>query len=100
MGPFFLSSQSSLELHHFRRVFIQIMYSELYVLVFALRYNSFEHLAVELGALSQHGQSEGGFDVAPVEQPVEHDVRELRREVNPLKENEVVEFPFQVHLLG
>jgi len=66
-----------LELAHFPGKVFQLFGAEQNMLVLALLDDLIKLFVVELGAFLEHGQSEGGFDVAPVEEPVVQEERKV-----------------------
>jgi len=66
-----------LELAHFPGKVFQLLGAEQNMLVLALLDDPIKLFIVELGAFLEHGQSEGGLHVPPVEEPVVQEVSRI-----------------------
>ena len=79
-GAVFMAPLRFLELAHFPAKVFQLLGAEQNILVLALRDDLIKLFTAELGAFLEHGQSEGGLHVPPVDEPV---VQEFSRSGKP-----------------
>ena len=82
-GVVFMALLRFLELAHFSGKVFQLLGAEQNMLVLALLDDPIELFVVELGAFLEHGQSESGLYVAPVEEPVVQEESRVCRPYNP-----------------
>jgi len=73
-----------LELAHFPGKVFQLLGAEQNSLVLALLDDLIKLFVVELAAFLEHGQSESGLDVAPVEEPVVQEGSRIGSPPNPV----------------
>jgi len=82
VGVFFTAQLRFLELAHFSGKVFQLLGAEQNMLILTLLDDLIKFLIVELGSLLEHGQSEGGLHIAPIEEPVVQEGNRVWRRYN------------------